>query len=67
MTHRSTRNKLRFQVVRVQGCIDRIQEHWALLDELAGGKSEYVNDMLPLLVASIEEYREACKSFRSGL
>lgn len=67
MTHRSTRNKLRFQVQRVQVCLDRIEEHWKLLDEIAEGKSEYVNDMLPLLVAAIEEYREACKSFRSGL
>ncbi|NVM22326.1 MAG: hypothetical protein HWN68_11170 [Desulfobacterales bacterium] len=65
--HRSTRNKMRFQMEKVINNIDRIFGHLQYLDELAGGASPFINEQLPLLTAAFEEMKKGCKKFRESL
>lgn len=67
MANRSTRNKMRFQVEKAIAHVDKIFEHWRYLEELTGGESPHVNELLPVLVSALHEYREACVSFRESL
>lgn len=67
MTHRSTRNKLRYQVTLAMGNCDKILGHLRYLEEIADGRSEYITTTLPMLVAAADALRGAFASFRERL
>lgn len=65
--HRSTRNKMRFQMEKVEDHLDRTFKHFQYLEILAGGASPYINEMLPMMVAAVEELKKGIRRFREGL
>ena len=64
---RSTRNKLRWQVEKAVGDIDRAIEHLARLDAMQGGQSDYINKHMPSLVVLLEGVKDPLNQFREGL
>lgn len=50
MASRSTRNKVKFQAGKVKNGFSKIYEHAQKLEEIAEGKSDMINEELPLLV-----------------
>lgn len=67
MTARSTRNKLRWQVERAVGCIDRSVEHLARLDAIAEEQSDYINKQMPALIVMMDGVKDVLNRFREGL
>lgn len=67
MSHRSLRNKIRWQARKVLDDIDSISEHLLYLDQLANGQSDYINETLPVIVAAVLEMRKAIDAFESNL
>ena len=67
MTHRSTRNKLRWQVEKAVGNIDMAVEHMAKMDAIAEERSDYINQHVPGLVVLLEEVKKTLFRFREGL
>ena len=65
--HRSTRNKMKFQVEKVINHLDRTFKHFQYLEELGEGRSPWLNENLPLVVAAVSELREGIKRFRESL
>jgi len=64
---RSTRNKLKWQVEKSMGCVDRATEHLARLDLIAGEQSDYINKHVPRLVVMLEAAKTIFSEFREGL
>ena len=67
MASRSTRNKLRWQVEKAIGHMDRATEHLAIVDIKAEGQSAYIEKHMALLVVMIEGVKEVLQDFRNGL
>lgn len=67
MASRSTRNKVRWQVDKAIRDAEKIIEHLAYVDQLAGGKSPYIDKMLPTMVILADTHLEVLLKFRSGL
>ncbi len=67
MTSRSTRNKMRAQVEKAMGNVDRATEHLARLDAIGEGRSNYINSFMPKMVFMLEEVKKTLGSFREGL
>lgn len=67
MSNRSTRNKLRWQMTMVLNDLEKIMNHFKLLDDLADDRSPYIRAYLPLLVQGFEKLKESCITFREGL
>lgn len=65
--HRSTRNKMRFQMEKVEDHLNRTFKHFQYLEELADGGSPYINETLPMMVAAIQELIKGIRRFREGL
>ena len=67
MAERSTRNKIRWQARKMYDSTEHMLQRAKFLEELAGGRSEYINDTLPILVAAIVEMLNAFRRFEEGL
>ncbi len=67
MTSRTIRNKLRYQAVMIQKDLVKCQGHLQLIDELAEGRSNYINEQLPTLTFLLEEIIKTIRLFREGL
>ena len=67
MTGRSTRNKLRWQVEKAVGCLDRAVEHLARLDAIAEEQSDYINHQMPAIVFMMDGVKNVLNRFREGL
>ena len=65
--HRSTRNKMRFQMEKVGDHLNRTFKHFQYLEELSGGALPYINETLPMMVAAIQELIKGVRRFREGL
>lgn len=65
--HRSTRNKMRFQMDKVIDHLNRTFKHFQYLEELAEGRSPFIDGNLPIVVAAVSELREGIKRFRESL
>lgn len=65
--HRSTRNKMRFQMEKVVDHLDRTFKHFQYLEELSGGGSPFINETLPFIVAAVQELKKAVLRFRESL
>lgn len=65
--HRSTRNKMRFQMEKVADHLDRTFKHFQYLEDLAGGGSPFINENLPFIVAAVQELKKAVLRFRESL
>lgn len=67
MTARSTRNKLRHQVERIDNDLDRALSHCKLLDEMAEGQSDLINEFLPDIVKLLSFMKDIIIKFRTEL
>ncbi|GAG77218.1 unnamed protein product [marine sediment metagenome] len=67
MAERSTRNKIRWQARKMYDSTEHMLQRAKYLQELAGDRSEYINDTLPILVGAIVEMQKAFKTFEEGL
>jgi len=67
MTSRPTRNKLRHQAQKIVDSLVKCQGHLQFIDDLAEGRSGYINDNLPTLTFLLEEMIKTAKVFREGL
>jgi len=67
MAGRSKRTKVKFQADKaIAKCYD-IQTHLRYIDEIAEGESEYINNVIPILVSGTEMLKEALGKLRDGL
>ncbi len=64
---RSTRNKLRFQMGEALKNIREGQNHLGLIAALADDRSDYIDDNLPIIMATLEATIEALEAFDQGL
>jgi len=64
---RSTRNKVRFQGISAFADLRRAQTHLVQLAALADNRSDYINDHLPELIASLELLIDCVDKFNEGL
>ena len=67
MTHRSTRNKLRWQATKMTESIDKYLMHARMIDDLSGGQSPVVNATLLVLTNFALELQKVTERFRESL
>lgn len=67
MSGRSKRTKVRFQADKAIAKCEGIQEHLRYIDEVADGKSVYINLTVPVLVNATEMLKEALEKLKVGL
>jgi len=67
VTSRSIRNKLRWQAEKIESNLLKAQGHLQFIDDLAEGKSNYIDDNLPVLTIFLEEMIKTIRAFRQGL
>lgn len=67
MAQRSTRNKIRFQVDAALEDLRKGQNHLGLIAALAEDQSDYINDNLPILMATMETVIDAIDVFGGKL
>jgi len=67
MAKRTTRNKIRFQVNSAYADLTSAQGHLIAAAALADDRSDYMNNELPLIVASLDAVITVVGQFEEGL
>ena len=64
---RSTRNKIRFQIVKAAEMMDNAIEHLGYAEELADGRSEEISKHVVKLAIMLQGCKALLLEFRDGL
>lgn len=64
---RSDRNKVRREVLAAANDLDRAMEKLARIDVIADGRSNKIDETLPLLVTMLEGCKDVLVKFRSEI
>ena len=67
MAQRTTRNKIQYRARKLDDHLDRMIEEVACIADLADGKSPFLEDACPMMIASIEEFRDMVHHFFKNL
>ena len=67
MAKRSTRNKIKWQGRKAVETLSYCLQHLQYMQELADGRSEYINENLPLVLSAFDSFKDVLQAFRQGL
>jgi len=63
MAKRTTRQKIVYHANKIPEHVDRIMADLMAIDELAGGRSDPIKEMLPPLMVLTDEYQQTIEHF----
>ena len=67
MAKRTTRNKIQYHARKYDEHLDRMLEDTAAIMDLAEDNSPFLTDACPMMVASIEQFRDMIHHFFKNL
>lgn len=67
MAARTTRSKIKHQAHQINMHIKKIYEHLKFMEELASGRSDYIESKLPIMTVLTKQYEDVLQKFFQDL